>query len=52
MSNRYNEHDDSIRKLSKDDECALMWRWQEDRSLQLVYKTFDNFIRVYTNTGN
>lgn len=51
MSNRYNEHDDSIRQLSKEDEQELAWRWHSDPSLALVYKTFDNFVRVYTNTG-
>ena len=49
MSKRYNELGSGLPLLSKEDECALMWRWQEDRSLQLIYKTFDNFVSAYTN---
>lgn len=33
-----------MRKLSKDEQKDLMFRWIEDPSLELIYKTFERFV--------
>lgn len=37
-------------ELTKDEQKELMWRWAEDPSLHLVYKSFDNFVKIVSNT--
>lgn len=36
-------------KLSKEDEQKLMWIWHDDSALQLIYRTFEDF--VFARTG-
>lgn len=37
------------KKLTKDQEVELAWNWHINPSLALVYRTFKNYIAVYTN---
>lgn len=37
------------KKLTKDQEIELAWNWHINPSLALVYKTFENYVAVYTN---
>lgn len=36
------------RKLSKAEQEKLMWLWNEDAGLQLVYGTFERFVEART----
>ena len=33
------------RMLSKSEQEKLAWMWMEDAALELIYKTFDNFVK-------
>lgn len=37
------------RKLSKAEQEKLMWMWNEDSALQLIYRNFEDF--VFSHTG-
>lgn len=41
-----------MKKLTKEEEQELAWRWHLDKSLSLVYGTFDNYVKVVTNISN
>lgn len=47
--NRYKEHNDSLRELSKQEQEELLWQYHDDSGLQLIYKSFPAF--VYSRTG-
>lgn len=48
MSQRYSEHNDSLRALSKQEQEELMWTFHSDRSLQLIYPSFAAFVKART----
>jgi hypothetical protein len=35
-----------MRKLSKKDEMDLMFAWNEDKNLELIYNTFERFVEA------
>lgn len=37
------------RKLTKAEQEKLMWMWNEDSALQLIYRNFEDF--VFARTG-
>ena len=38
-----------MQKLTKEQEQELAWNWHLNKSLALVYGTFDNYVKVITN---
>ena len=36
--------------LTKEEEVEIAWHWHNNPSLALVYKTFENYVRVVTNS--
>ena len=41
-----------VTQLTKDEQEALLWHWHDNPSLQLVYRTFENFVAVRSNQFN
>lgn len=37
------------RELSKEYQIKLMWAWNDDPNLELIYKTFDNYVKSRCN---
>lgn len=38
-----------VDSLTKEDQAELSWRWHLDPNLQLIYKSFENYVRIVTN---
>lgn len=42
----YFKQEKPMRKLSKKDEMDLMFSWNEDKNLSLIYRTFEKFVEA------